>query len=159
MDESVVEKLESVYSNYLDQDGNAISILQDIQAELGYIPEEAVMWISNKSGIAASMFFGIVTFYTQFYLKPRGKNIVTACCGTVCHVKGSARIISRISEELRLRNGEDTTKDRLFTIEKVNCIGACSIAPVVVINQKVHGKMSPERMAKQLKICKDKESE
>ena len=159
MDEAVVEKLESVYSNYLEQDGNAISILQDIQAELGYIPEEAVMWISKKSGIAASMFFGIVTFYTQFYLKPRGKNIVTACCGTVCHVKGSARIISRISDELRLRNGEDTTKDRLFTIEKVNCIGACSIAPVVVINQKVHGMMSPEKMAKQLKICKDKESE
>ena len=159
MDESVVEKLELVYSNYLEQDGNAISILQDIQAELDYIPEEAVMWISAKTGIAASMFFGIVTFYTQFYLKPRGKNIVTACCGTVCHVKGSARIISRINDELKLRNGEDTTRDKLFTIEKVNCIGACSIAPVIVINQKVHGMMSPEKMAKQLKICKDKESE
>ena len=159
MDESVVEKLESVYTNYLEQDGNAISILQNIQAEVGYIPEEAVMWISQKTGIAASMFFGIVTFYTQFYMKPRGKNIVTACCGTVCHVKGSARIISRISDDLKLRNGEDTTRDKLFTVEKVNCIGACSIAPVVVINQKVHGMMSPEKMAKQLKKCKDEESE
>lgn len=159
MDESVVEKLESVYTNYLEQDGNAISILQNIQAELDYIPEEAVMWISKKTGIAASMFFGIVTFYTQFYLKPRGKNIVTACCGTVCHVKGSARIISRINDELKLKNDNDTTRDGLFTIEKVNCIGACSIAPVIVINQKVHGMMSPEKMAKQLKICKDRESE
>ena len=103
------------------------------------------------------MFFGIVTFYTQFYMKPRGKNIVTACCGTVCHVKGSHRIISRINDELKLKNDADTTRDGLFTIEKVNCIGACSIAPVVVINQKVHGMMSPEKMAKQLKQCKDKD--
>ena len=159
MDETTVEKLESVYAKYIELDGNAISILQDIQSELGYIPEEAVHWISQKTGIAASMFFGIITFYTQFYMKPRGANIVTACCGTVCHVKGSHRIITRINNELKLRNDEDTTRDGLFTVEKVNCIGACSIAPVVVINKKVHGKMSPEKMAKQLKSCKDKKSE
>lgn len=159
MDDQTLEKLESVHERYVKQDGNAISILQDIQSEIGYIPEEAVYWISEKTGIATSMFFGIVTFYTQFHMKPRGKNIVTACCGTVCHVKGSQRIISRIQNELKLRGDEDTTKDGLFTVEKVNCIGACSIAPVVVINQKVHGMMSPEKMAKQLKLCKDRNSE
>jgi len=159
MDESATEKLESVYDRYIKEDGNAVSILQDIQSEFGYIPEQSVNWIANRTGIAASMFFGIVTFYTQFYMKPRGANIVTACCGTVCHVKGSHRIISRINDELKLREGEDTTKDGLFTVEKVNCIGACSIAPVVVINKKVHGMMSPEKMAKQLKSCRDKKSE
>lgn len=159
MDESTLEKLESVFANYIEQDGNAISILQDIQAEIGYIPEDAVQWTSRKTGIAASKFFGIVTFYTQFYTKPRGENIITACCGTVCHVKGSHRIISRINSELKLREDQDTTRDGLFTLEKVNCIGACSIAPVVVINQKVHGMMSPEKMAKQLKACKDRKSE
>jgi len=159
MDETTLEKLESVYRNYLEQEGNAVSLLQDIQGELGYIPEEAVNWMAEKTGIAPSMFFGIVTFYTQFYMKPRGENIITACCGTVCHVKGSHRIISRINDELKLKSGEDTTRDGLFTVEKVNCIGACSIAPVVVINRKVHGMMSPEKMAKQLKACKDRKSE
>lgn len=159
MDTVTEEKLESVYHRYANEDGNAVSILQDIQGELGYISEESVNWMSERAGIPASMFFGIVTFYTQFHTKPRGENIITACCGTVCHVKGSHRIISRINDELKLRNGEDTTKDGLFTLEKVNCIGACSIAPVVVINQKVHGMMSPEKMAKQIKDCRKKKSE
>ena len=159
MDESATEKLESVYNRYVEREGNAVSILQDIQSEFGYIPEDAVNWIVDRTGIAASMFFGIVTFYTQFHMKPRGANIVTACCGTVCHVKGSHRIITRINDELKLRDGQETTRDGQFTVEKVNCIGACSIAPVVVINQKVHGMMSPEKMAKQLKSCRDKKSE
>ncbi len=159
MDDSALEKLESVYKRYIEQEGNAVSILQDIQEEMGYIPEDAVNWIAARTGIAASMFFGIVTFYTQFYMKPRGENIITACCGTVCHVKGSHRIISRINDDLKLKQGEDTTRDGLFTVEKVNCVGACSIAPVVVINKKVHGMMSPEKMAKQLKACKDMKSE
>jgi NADH:ubiquinone oxidoreductase subunit E len=159
MDESTTQKLESVHARYVQQEGNAVSILQDIQTEFGYIPEEAVNWIARRTGIAESMFFGIVTFYTQFHRKPRGENIVTACCGTVCHVKGSQRIISRITDELKLRSGQDTTRDGLFTLEKVNCIGACSIAPVVVINEKVHGMMSPEKMARQLKLCRGRKSE
>ncbi len=159
MDEPTAQKLESVLARYIQHDGNAVSILQDIQTEFGYIPEEAVNWIARRTGIAESMFFGILTFYTQFHRKPRGKNIVTACCGTVCHVKGSQRIISRITDELKLRQDQDTTRDGMFTLEKVNCIGACSIAPVIVINQKVHGMMSPEKMARQLKKCREQESE
>ncbi len=149
-------KLETVYRRYVDEDGNAISILQDIQAEFGYIPEEAINSIARMTGIAPSMFFGIVTFYTQFHTRPRGANIITACCGTVCHVKGAQRIISRIHDELRLKEDQDTTRDKLFTLEKVNCIGACSIAPVVVVNQKVHGRMSPEKMARELKKCRER---
>lgn len=156
MDTEKLATLETIYSRYIEQDGNAISILQDIQEEFGYIPENAVGWISARSGIPESTFFGIVTFYTQFYLKERGKNVVTACCGTVCHVKGSHRIISRITDDLKLKAGEVTTRDRLFTLEKVNCLGACSIAPVVVINKKVHGMMTPEKVSRELKKYKEK---
>jgi len=159
MEAESIAKLEVVYSRYIEQEGNAISILQDIQDEFGYIPEKAVRWISAKSGLPESKFFGIVTFYTQFYLKERGKNIITACSGTVCHVKGSHRVISRITDDLKLKSGENTTRDKLFTLEKVNCIGACSIAPVVVINKKVHGMMNPEKISRELKKYKGQNSE
>lgn len=159
MDSENLVKLESVYSRYIEQEGNAISVLQDIQDEFGYIPEKAVCWFSAKSGVPESTFFGIVTFYAQFYMKERGKNIITACSGTVCHVKGSHRIISRITDDLKLKNGQDTTRDKLFTLEKVNCIGACSIAPVVVINHKVHGMMTPEKISRELKKYKGQNSD
>ena len=156
MDVSTSAKLDSVYRRYVDEEGNAVSILQYLQDEFGYVPEDAVYAMAERTGIAPSMFFGIVTFYTQFHTKPRGANIITACCGTVCHVKGARRIISRIQDELRLKEDQDTTRDKLFTLEKVNCIGACSIAPVVVVNQKVHGMMSPEKMARELKKCRER---
>ena len=159
MDAADIEKLEKIYRHYIETGGNAISVLQDIQEEFGYLPVDKVGWFSNKSGIPESRFFGIATFYAQFYLKPRGKNIVTACCGTVCHVKGSHRVISRIADELKLGEDEDTTRDKLFTLEKVNCIGACSIAPVVVINKKVNGMMTPGKIARELKKYRGKDSE
>ena len=159
MDVTTIEKLNSVLTRYMEKDGNAVSILQDIQSEFGYIPEDTVNWIAQKSGIPASKLFGVVTFYAQFYMKPRGENIITACCGTVCHVKGSHRILFQLNEELTFPKGEDTTRDGLFTLEKVACLGACSIAPVVVINQKVHGRMTPDKVVKKLQALKDKKSE
>ncbi len=98
-----------------------------------------------------ALFFGVVTFYGQFHLKPRGKNIITACCGTVCHVKGADRIISRLRNELSLKGEQDTTKDGMFTLENVNCVGACSIAPIVLVNDKVHGKMTPDKVVKKIR--------
>ena len=151
MDAADIEKLEDIHQHYTQTDGNAISVLQDIQKEFGYLPLETIRWFARKSGIPESRFFGIATFYSQFYLKPRGKNIVTACCGTVCHVKGAHRVISRINDELKLADNQDTTRDKLFTVEKVNCIGACAIAPVVIINKKVTGMMTPGKIARELK--------
>lgn len=159
MDETTSEKLESVYARYVDQEGNAVSILQDIETAFGYIPEEAVNWIALKSGIPASKLFGVVTFYAQFHMKPRGKNIITACCGTVCHVKGAHRILFQLNEELSFPKGENTTRDGMFTLEKVACLGACSIAPVVVINQKVYGRMTPDKVVKKLQAHKEKSRE
>lgn len=158
MDETAVTTLENVYKKFIENEGNAVSILQDIQTEFGYIPEDAVHWIAKKSEIPASKLFGVLTFYAQFHVKPRGQNIITACCGTVCHVKGAHRILFQLNEELSFPKGENTTRDGLFTLEKVACLGACSIAPVVVINQKVFGRMTPDKVVKKLQAYKEQKS-
>ena len=151
--------LERLYRHFEEHDGNIISLLQELQEEFGYIPESAVYWFSRKLDIPASRFFGIATFYAQFHLSPRGKNIVTTCCGTACHVKGSERLITGLMKELNLAEGVDTTEDKEITLEKVNCVGACSIAPVVIINKKVHGKVSADNLMKEIRKLRDKESE
>ncbi len=149
------KKLQRLIENFRKNEGNIISLLQETQDALGYIPEEAVYRFSEDLDIPASNFFGVATFYAQFYLKPRGKNIITACCGTACHVKGSDRIINNLKRELNLADEQNTTEDKEFTLEQVACVGACSIAPVVIINKKVYGKMSTDKMAKELKTLKE----
>ncbi len=151
--------LEKIYESHREHEGNIISLLQDIQNEFGYIPENVVSWFARRLDIPASRFFGIATFYAQFHLQPRGKNIVTTCCGTACHVKGSERLLNGLVKELNLSPGENTTADREITLEKVNCVGACSIAPVVIVNNKVHGKMTADNLMKEIKKLKEKESE
>jgi NADH:ubiquinone oxidoreductase subunit E len=145
------EKLETILTNYRKNEGNLISILQDIQTEFGYIPEDAVNWFSDKLDIPASRFYGVVTFYSQFHLKPRGKNIITACCGTACHVNGADKIIEGLRRELHLAKGEDTTADGNFTLEEVACLGACSFAPIVLVNGEVHGKTKVNKIVSEIK--------
>ena len=149
------ETLAEIFKNYEKNEGNVITILQDIEAHFGYIPEEAINLIAKKLDIPASRFFGTATFYSQFHLKPRGKNIITVCRGTACHVKGSEKLINRLSLELDVPQGDDTTSDCKFTIEKVNCIGACGIAPVTVVNHTVHGKMTLDKLMKEIKKLKE----
>ena len=148
------EKLDIVIDKYRKEEGSVISLLQDMQVEIGYIPEEAVTYVSKRVGIPESSFFGVVTFYAQFYLKPRGENIITACCGTACHVKGSDRLINGLRKELDIPEGEDTSEDGMFSVEDVACVGACSIAPVVIVNKEVHGKVSADKLMKEIKKLK-----
>lgn len=148
-----------LHRNYIENEGNIISLLQEMQGEFGYIPVDAVYWFSKKLDIPASRFFGIATFYAQFHLSPRGKNIVTMCCGTACHVKGSERLINGVTTALRLPDGKNTTDDGEFTVEKVNCVGACSIAPVVIINRQVFGKMTSDSLMKEIRNVEDKRFE
>jgi NADH:ubiquinone oxidoreductase subunit E len=148
------DKYEELISNFKENEGNIVTLLQETQEAFGYIPEEAVFYYSEVLDIPASSFYGVATFYAQFYLKPRGKNIITACCGTACHVKGSDRLINNLKRELGLADGETTTQDLNFTLEQVACVGACSIAPVIIINKKVHGKASSDRIAKEIKTLK-----
>ncbi len=148
------EKLEGILLRYRENEGNLISILQDLESEFGYLREDAIMWFSEQLDVPPARFYGVATFYAQFHLKPRGKNVITACCGTACHVKGSARLIDSLVKELAIPAGEDTSEDLKFTVEKVNCVGACSIAPVIIVNKTVHGKMTPDKLMKEMKTLK-----
>jgi len=148
------ETLEKILQTYHESEGNVISLLQEIEESFGYLPEDAINWFSEQLDIPPSRFYGIATFYAQFHLKPRGENIITACCGTACHVKGAEKLINSLMRELQIPSGEDTSEDRKFTVEKVNCVGACSIAPVVIINKEVHGKMTADRLMKEIRKIK-----
>ncbi len=148
-------KLEGIIARYQENEGNLISILQDLESEFGYLREDAILWVSERLDVPPAKFYGIATFYAQFHLKPRGKNVITACCGTACHVKGSERLINSLVKELGIPDGEDTSEDLKFTVEKVNCVGACSIAPVIIINKTVHGKVTPDKLMKEMKTLKE----
>ncbi len=146
----MTKRLEAIYNRCVVSEDNIITVLQEIQNEFGYIQEEVVSWFADRSHIPVSKYYGVITFYSQFHQNPRGKNIVTVCCGTVCHVKGAPRIISKIRDDLKLKDDQNTTKNLQFTLERVNCVGACSIAPVVLVNEKVLGKVTPGKMVKSL---------
>jgi NADH:ubiquinone oxidoreductase subunit E len=153
---SKIKALQGIFDKYRTERGSTIPILQDLQDVFGYLPEEAVNWIADSLGIPRSSFFGIATFYSQFHLKPRGKNVLTVCCGTACHVKGSERILDKAQSELGLTDDVNTTADLNFTLEKVACLGTCSMAPAVVVNKKMHGSMKAEKLALEIRKLKKK---
>jgi NADH:ubiquinone oxidoreductase subunit E len=152
------ETLERILNEYLINNGNIITILQDIEKNFGYIPEDAVNWFSKRLDIPASRFYGVATFYAQFHLKPKGKNVITVCRGTACHVKGSAKLLIGLTRKFGLPDGENTTADGEFTLEKVACEGTCSMAPVVLVNGQVCGKMTADKLAREIKILKGKKT-
>jgi NADH:ubiquinone oxidoreductase subunit E len=135
---------QKILGRYNAEGGSVVSLLQDIQETFGYIREDVVDWFSDELNLPASSFFGVATFYAQFYLKPRGENIITACCGTACHVRGSAPIIEKLRNDLKIPDGDVTSKNGKYTLESVACVGACSIAPVFIANKKVFGKLTAE---------------
>ena len=128
-----------------------IPLLQEVQVEMGYVPKEAITEISKELHVSTSEIFGVLTFYAQFRLKPTGKHMVKICSGTACHVRGAPLIIDAIEEELKLEEGEDTTPDGEFTVEKVACFGACSLAPVMIINDETKGNISPDQARRMVK--------
>lgn len=148
--------LQNIVKRYRETGGNVISLLQDTQEAFGYVPKEAVLYFSDHLGIATSRFYGVATFYAQFRLKPRGRNVVTACCGTACHVRGAERILNSIKRELHLAEEADTTPDAQFTVEKVACLGFCSFAPVVLVNGAVHGKTTADPILKEIRAIRKK---
>jgi len=133
----VIAKVDAILEKYTDQAGMVIGVLQDVQDEFNYLPEDALTYLSRKSEIPLSRLYGVARFFNAFSLKPRGKNIIRVCLGTACHLKGGPRIADAITRELGIENGE-TTEDGLFTLERVNCLGCCALAPVVEVNGNVH---------------------
>ncbi|MBI5744221.1 MAG: NADH-quinone oxidoreductase subunit NuoE [Elusimicrobia bacterium] len=142
---SKVDKVLATYS-FAKRD-KLIPILQDVQAVDGYISKPAVLKVAKHLNIPASKVYGVATFYNQFRFKPVGRHHIMICRGTACHVKGSAGVLKMCEEVLGIKAG-DTTRDGLFSIEVVACIGACGLAPVISINGEFHAKITPDKLRK-----------
>ncbi len=122
-----------------------ISVLEEVQARFRYLPREAMILVSERMGVPLSQVYSVATFYHAFTLKPRGKYLINVCLGTACHVRGSGRVLKQVSKLLNVKPGETTT-DRQFTLETVNCLGACALGPVMVIEGAYFGQMTPARV-------------
>jgi NADH:ubiquinone oxidoreductase subunit E len=138
-----------INERYAGDKENLIMILQAINKEYNYLPRPALKYVSTRLDVPLSQIYGIATFYSMFSLEPRGRNIVTICLGTACHVRGGERIKERIEPHLGVHAG-DTTEDMRFTLETVRCIGCCSLGPVVTINEKVYARTDSEKTLKTL---------
>ena len=122
-----------------------IPILQAVQEEYRYLPEEVLTYVATALGVTPARVYGVATFYAHFALAPKGKHVIRLCDGTACHVKRSIPILDALRERLNLNEVRTTTADMLFTVETVACLGACGLAPVMVVGEEVHGLMTPEK--------------
>lgn len=127
-----------------------VDILQDIQAEVGYLPKEVLQETSEGLGVPLSRVYSVATFFKAFSLTPRGRYLINVCMGTACHVRGAVKVLEKIEQELKVKRGE-TTKDLKYTLETVNCVGACALGPMVIIGEDYHGEMTPEAVVPVLK--------
>ena len=151
--EKYLQPLHQILKNYESKEKFLIPILQQAQDEYGYLPEEVLTEISSYLDLSLSQVYGVVTFYTQFHQQPRGQNIIRVCLGTACHVRGGQDVLEKIQDELGIESGE-TTEDLKFTLETVACIGACGLAPVIMVNDDTHGRLTPEKVPEILKEYK-----
>ena len=139
------KKVCGILDEYAYNSTKLIPILQKIQEEYRYLPEDVMLFVAEKLNIPASKVFGVATFFAHFALEAKGKYIIKVCNGTACHVKKSMPIYDAIRQKLNLADGKNTSDDMLFTLETVSCLGACGLAPVMMINDEVHGQMTPEK--------------
>ena len=141
LQEAAIKKINEICDRYVEEKTPLMMILSDIQKEYGYIPLEVQEIVSARTGISVAEIYGVVTFYSFFSLKPKGKYVIGVCLGTACYVKGAQQIIDKFSEVIGIKPGE-TSDDGLFTLDALRCIGACGIAPAVTINGKVYPKLT-----------------
>jgi len=152
-----METVREILKKYDDAKRDSlIPILQDIQDRLGYIPREAVRDIGKHLNLPASKIYGVATFYNQFRFEPLGKYHIQICRGTACHVKGSKKVLETLERELGIKTGK-TTRDGLFSLEVVACLGACGLAPVITVNGEVYANMDSEKVKKLIKSLKKEE--
>lgn len=149
-------KVLQILDAYHRDPAKLVPILQAVQEEYRYLPEEVMTFVATALDIPPARVYGVATFYSHFALEPKGKYVVRVCDGTACHVKGSMDLVDVLIEKLKLPKGKKTTADMLFTLETVSCLGACGLAPAVVINEDVHGQMTPEGTAALIdRICEE----
>lgn len=137
--------VDKILAEYGSEQKNLISILQGVQAELRYLPREVLEYVAKKLNISIAKIYSVATFYENFSLDPKGKYVIKICDGTACHVRKSIPILNEIRKVLGLSEKKTTTDDMLFTVETVSCLGACGLAPVMTVNDKVYPAMTPEK--------------
>jgi NADH-quinone oxidoreductase subunit E len=144
------EQVRQVLDKYQSDKSALIDILHDTQSSIGYLPKEALEEIHRGLDIPLSRVYSVATFFKAFSLTPRGRNLINICMGTACHVRGSDKVLVQMEKELGIKNGENTP-DLKFTLETVNCVGACALGPMVIIGEDYHGEMTPEKVGDVLK--------
>jgi len=141
----IEDSVGAVLDRYQRDEGFLVSILQDVQAKLNYLPREALLKVSQGLDVPLSRVYSVATFFKAFSLKPRGRHLLHVCMGTACHVRGAVRVLDRIEQELGISSGE-TTRDLEYTLETVNCVGACALGPVVVVDGEYAGQMTSDKV-------------
>lgn len=139
------EKVAAIIKNYGGTHDSVISILQDVQSEYHYLPETALRLVAKKLELPLIQVYGVATFFKAFSLEPRGEHLIKVCVGTACHVRGSQPVLDEVERQLGIEAGE-TTEDMKFTLERVNCLGACALGPIMVLDDEYHGEMSPGKV-------------
>lgn len=139
------QKVDDIIQSYGSKKSNLIAILQKVQETFKYLPEDAMTYIGTKiEGLSPATVYGVATFYAQFSLEPKGKYEIRVCDGTACHVRGSMPVLNAVKAKLNMKEGQLTTDDGLFSLQTVSCLGACGLAPVMVINEKVYPQMTSD---------------
>jgi len=154
----MIKKLDSIIAVHGCDKSKVIAIMQDIQKEYRYLPQESLTYIADKLGISEAKVYGVATFYENFSLQPKGKYVIKVCDGTACHVRKSIPILEELRKQLSLSAEKVTTDDMMFTVETVSCLGACGLAPVCMVNEEVHPAMTPEKVREMLAAIKEAES-
>ena len=145
------ERLGAILSRYDGTSAELVPILQQVQGEFGYLPEQEMLDISRFTGVPESKVYGVASFYAQFRFTPIGRNRIMVCRGTACHVRGAQRILEEIEKQLDIKEGE-TTPDGEYTLETVACLGCCALAPCMMINEDVHGRLTRRDVARVLSV-------
>lgn len=143
-------RVKAILKRYDYQDSSLVAMLQDLQAEMNYLPQEVLQYVAEKLGIPLTRIFRVATFYGAFSLTPRGRHQIQVCLGTACHVRGAGRIVDTLHRKLKIKPGE-TTPNLQFSLDTVNCLGACAAGPIVVVDGEYSGEMSSLKMEKLLK--------
>lgn len=135
------QKIKTILARYDGDAGMLVAILQDVQAEYNYLPKEALVQVGEGLDVPFSQVYSVASFFKAFSLKPRGRHLINVCLGTACHVRGAGRVLDEIERQLDIKSGE-TTEDLRYTLETVNCVGACALGPIVVIDGSYSGQMT-----------------
>lgn len=146
VDSAKLEKLGEFIESLDRAEGELINILREAQEMFGYLPSDVQLFIARKLGIPAAKVYGVATFYSYFTMTPRGKHIISVCMGTACFVKGADKIVDEFRKQLNIKEGT-TSEDGMYTIDSIRCVGACGLAPVVIVDGKVHGRVKPGDVA------------